>query len=208
MRSLIIKTVAIAVCLLLAPVAVGQTIEFDFAGNGGAGLLPGNEVGANTATSATSDAFGSEVGAGLVFDQGTNQLNFDFEFEGLDGGLFTAAASGIHLHLPGVPGDPFNQTGGIVFNLNSFADAAVTNTNAAIVDGAVSGRVTGSVSFADNLDLVDDLLDGELYLNIHSGSFNGGELRGTLTPSAVPEPSTGVLVGLLLTGLAARRRRS
>ncbi len=204
----LIKTVAVAACLILAPVAVGQTVQFDFVGNGGTGLLPGNEVGANTATAATSVAFGGEAGAGLIFNQQTNQLNFDFEFEGLGGGLLTAAASGIHLHLPGVAGDPFNQTGGIVFNLNSFTDAAVTNTNTAIADGATSGRVTGAVSFANNLDLVDDLLDGELYLNIHSGSFNGGELRGTLAASAVPEPSTGILIGLALTGLAARRRRS
>ncbi len=203
-----IQAVAMAACLLSAAVAVGQTIEFDFAGNGGTGLLPGNEVGPNTATSATSTAIGGEVGAGLVFDQQTNLLNFDFEFQGLNGGLFTAAASGIHLHLPSVAGDPFNQTGPIVFNLNSFADSAVSNINTEIANAATSGRVTGTVSFANNLDLVDDLINGELYLNIHSGSFNGGELRGSLTATAVPEPSTGMLVGLTLAGLATRRRRS
>lgn len=193
-----------ALLILTATPAFAIVTAFDFVGNAGVGLLPGNEVGANTATSATSSAFGGEEGNGLSFDSDTNILDFDFSFEGLNGGLFDAA-SGIHFHLPGTAGDPFNQTGPIVFNLNSGTDPAVTNTNNLIAIGATAGQVTGSISFANNLDLVDDLLAGEIYLNIHSGGFNGGELRGSLT--AVPEPSSMTLFALACTGLIARRRR-
>lgn len=190
--------------VLAASPSFATITAFDFVGNGGVGLLPGNEVGNNTATSTTSTAFGGEAGNGLSFDDSTNILSFDFSFEGLSGGLFDAA-SGIHLHLPGTAGDPFNQTGPIVFNLNSFDDAAVTNTNDQIDFESTSGRVTGEISFADNLDLVDDLLAGEFYLNIHSGDFTGGELRGSLT--AIPEPSSASLAALAFAGLIARRRR-
>lgn len=195
----------VAAVMSASTVSAAEIIEFDFVGNGGVGLLPGNEVGANTSTAATSTAFGGEVGSGLSFDTTTNILDFDFTFEGLDGGLFFAAASGIHLHLPGIAGDPFNQTGPIVFNLNSFSDTNVTNTNDQILDGATSGQVTGEISFANNLDLVDDLLAGEFYLNIHSQTFTGGELRGSIT--AVPEPGSIAMVALAVGAMAARRRR-
>ena len=193
--------------VITASTSFAQIQEFDFAGNAGFGLLPGNEVGANTASADTSEAFGNEAALGLFFDPTTSELSFDFTFEGLNGGLFFDAASGIHLHLPGTAGDPFNETGPIVFNLNSFNDAAVTNSNAQILDGATSGRVTGVVSFEDNLNLIDDLQAGEFYLNIHSQDFTGGELRGSITPVAVPEPSSMVVFGVAIAGLATRRRR-
>ena len=175
-----IYLLVMAVVVMTASTTFAQIIEFDFAGNGGIGLLPGNEVGNNTATADTSSAFGGEVGSGLQFDTATNVLNFDFNFEGLSGGLDFSVNSGIHLHLPGTSGDPFNQTGPIVFNLNSFNDEAVTNTNAQIANEATSGQVTGSIDLDGNDSAIENLLAGEFYLNIHSADFGGGELRGSV----------------------------
>jgi hypothetical protein len=54
--------------------------------------------------------------------------------------------------------------------------------------------------------LFSGIIDGRAYLNIHSSMFPGGEIRGFLTPTAVPEPSAMLLVGTGLLALVARRR--
>lgn len=205
-----------AALLILAPTAAtAASVEFDFAGLGGPGLTAANEVGANTPVSLpnlASTAFGGEFGEGLVLDTESNTLNFSFAFSQLSGGLFDAA-TGIHLHESAPGADPFTSTGPIVFNLNSFdPDDAVTNTNTIINaasgdgSGAVSGAVTGSLVLSDLQE--QSLLDGRFYLNIHSDTFRGGELRGNLVsaPSAVPTPAAAGL-GLMLMGMVSGRRR-
>jgi hypothetical protein len=64
----------------------------------------------------------------------------------------------------------------------------------------------GTVSTALNA-LLGGLESGRGYLNIHSTTYPGGEIRGFL--QAVPEPETYVLflAGLGLMALAGRRRR-
>ena len=52
--------------------------------------------------------------------------------------------------------------------------------------------------------LLQGILDGKAYFNIHTNLFPGGEIRGFLAP--VPEPGTILLTGLGFLGLLGMRR--
>ena len=71
--------------------------------------------------------------------------------------------------------------------------------------GTTSGSLTGAWVLPDQ-DAYDGLFDGETYVNLHSTSYGGGELRGQLIQ--VPEPSAyAALIGLVSLGVAFQRRR-
>jgi hypothetical protein len=167
-----------------------DVFQLDFQGNAGFGILPGNEN-----PPVASAAIGSETGGGLVYDDVTNILSLEFTFSGLTGGLFNAGDGGIHLHDAG-PTNPFNNNGGIEINLNSgFANVA---------QGATGGSIDLDVVLTEAQEA--ELLNGQYYLNIHSASFTGGELRANLV-LAIPEPTSSLVVGLGLLGLVVRRKR-
>jgi hypothetical protein len=64
----------------------------------------------------------------------------------------------------------------------------------------------GTVGSAFNA-LVVGLDGGKAYLNIHTTSFAGGEIRGLLAPVPEPETYALMLAGLGLLGWTAQRRR-
>ncbi len=76
-----------------------------------------------------------------------------------------------------------------------------------IVIGAPSFPLGSPVHFETTLTdaLKADLLAGLLYVNIHSTLFPPGEIRGQLT--AIPEPSTYALGGILVLGLVVALRK-
>lgn len=197
----------LALSFVAAAPTMAETIDFDFAGNGGIGLLPENEVGANTSIGSDSLAFGGELATGLVLDTDANTFSFDFAFAGLTGGL-ADVASGIHLHVVEPGSDIFNTTGPIAFNLNTF-DTNVDLSSEFIEFGSESGRVTGVLTFTEDQEAA--FLAGEFYLNIHSEGFTGGELRGSVIPSggvvAVPTPAAATAGLAMLVGLMGRRRQ-
>jgi len=93
-------------------------------------------------------------------------------------------ANNAHIHGPAPAGTPAGVVVGLTF------------------DPATSGTWGGSGTFtaAQMADLMNELY----YVNIHSTTFPGGEIRGQLL--LVPEPSTATLLGLGIALFAVRRR--
>lgn len=52
-----------------------------------------------------------------------------------------------------------------------------------------------------------DIMAGLTYLNFHTRQFPGGEIRGQITPAAIPEPGTMALLAGALPGILALRRK-
>lgn len=127
------------------------------------------------------DRSGSGVGNFTLTDTGT--FSYTISYSGLSGNS-TAA----HIHGPAQPG----------------FDAGVLIPLQGGTFGSTAGSFNGSTTL--NQGQIDQLNAGLWYVNIHSGNFPVGEIRGQIT--AVPEPGTIALFvaagGLLL---IVRRKR-
>jgi hypothetical protein len=178
----------LAFCLLALPQkADAQIINFDLAGKAGSGLLPGNE---NPAANST----GSGDANSILFDTATNELTLDVVWGSANGfSDLTGNATAMHIHGPA----DINNNGGVINNggLNG-----LPGFDGSASSGGFTGTVTLSAASAQ------DLLDGNLYLNVHTADNGGGELRANMF-SAVPEPSSLAILGLVGAVAAFRRRR-
>jgi hypothetical protein len=137
-----------------------------------------NEVPAN---GSTATGFGT-----VVLNAASNQITVNMSFSGLTGGNATAA----HIHGPA----PVGQNTNVLFGFTG-------------VPSATSGAIPEQ-TFAINATQIGYLFNNLLYMNVHNGTFPGGEIRGQL--SIVPEPGMGALVCLGGGGLLyyLRRRRN
>lgn len=96
------------------------------------------------------------TGTGTLTMNAAGQVTYDINFSGLTGGF---AAAHIHDGAAGV-------SGGIIVALNQVTPGHLQGTTAAL---SASQRAK--------------LRAGLTYVNIHSGTFGGGEIRGQVTPS-------------------------
>jgi len=184
---------AVAALLFCASTAQATTFKWDLA------LSGANEIPA-VATPATGIAH-------IVLDDVAKTLVLDISFSGL---LGTSTAAHIHCCqtspgvgnvgvatlIPAFVGFPLGVTAGSV--TGSFLDLTLASSyNPAFV------TAQGSLAAAQAA-FIAGLESGRTYLNIHSSTFPGGEIRAQL---ALPEPATLSLLGLGLSGLIAGRRR-
>lgn len=142
--------------------------------------------------------------ARVTFDNGAHTLLVEVAFSGLTAGNTAAHIHccvappgniGVATQTPTFAGFPTGATSGVYSHL---FDLTLTNSfNAAFVT-ANGGSAAGAEAA-----LGAGLAAGAAYLNIHTSTFPGGEIRGFL---AVPEPGTLALLGLALGALAFRHR--
>ncbi|MDP1678066.1 MAG: CHRD domain-containing protein [Bacteroidota bacterium] len=112
-----------------------------------------------------STALGFDAGvgySGTYFNSSTKELFVSFTFSGL-----TAVTTASHIHGPALPG----VNNGVLIPLTSFP----------------TGVTAGAYSNSFVLSSTDSsrLMTGNLYINIHTSIFPGGEIRGQLIPSAL-----------------------
>jgi hypothetical protein len=145
----------------------GEIIKFDLSPPGSSpavGLVPANEV-----PPATGTGSGGEILGGIVFNTDTNLLTIPLGYGSVAGFTnLTGAANAAHIHGPAgptttaVPIHDFFATG------QHFAPAPGTN------GGIILGSATLSAANETNL------LNGLLYVNIHTAANSNGEIRAQL----------------------------
>ena len=148
-----------------------------------------------------SSATGGEIGAGIVYDDVSNLLSFEFGY-GSDFGFVDLQGdwSNTHAHGPDAVSFPAPNVGAGVIPGQTLTAAHIPGSTAR------TGSFVGTWTLSDSDE--QDLFDNEIYINIHSGFAGGGEIRGQMIPVAViPEPSTLALLSSSLVGLFLFRKK-
>ena len=147
-------------------------------------LTGAQEVPANASTATGFATF--EV------DDVTGDYSFTLSVDGIFiTQVAASSAGGLHIHNA-----PAGVNGPVVVNL--FTDF-VSLENVTL--SGFTWKAAGTVALA----LIDDLAAGNLYVNLHTEAFPGGEIRGQL--EVVPLPGALVLLGTGVAGLAWLRGR-
>ncbi|MFQ3241811.1 MAG: hypothetical protein ACI9JZ_001500 [Lentimonas sp.] len=135
----------------------------------------------------TNGSFGTGTGSGTgtisgSYDDATNLLDYSISFSDL-----TSAVTNLHFHDGAV-----GVSGGVSLSIpGPYLSSPVTASGVSV---SASGET--------------NLLAGNWYVNVHTASFGGGEIRGQVNVTPVPEPAAfAAISGALMLGFVVVRRR-
>ena len=182
MQSAMLAGMLIAAFVLARPaqaVVIAVDTSLDFFQE----VMPSNPV--------PSDATGM---ASLRVDTETGLYDLTLSVLGItQPDLFDVGGSPVHIHLA-----PAGANGPIVVNVG--ADGTFSD----ILDGAATVGFQLVVDDGAFTALIEDLLNGNLYYNVHTQDYQSGEIRGQII---VAEPIGIGMFGVGLLGLGLVRRR-
>ena len=189
---------------LAAATAVCACIGMPQASQGSIIVYNVNKSGANEAQPNVSPGVG---GGTVTIDTTANTMAFNVSFSGLTGTTSNAhihaatavantGIAGVATTTPSFVGFPLGVTSGTFVTTLNLLDTTTYNPAYVTANG-------GTIASAETA-LLASMAARTSYFNIHTSTFGGGEIRGFLT--AVPEPSSMILSGIAMLGLAAGYR--
>lgn len=107
----------------------------------------------------------------VFYSKGSKTLVYTVNWTGL-----TDSVEGMHIH--GVA--PTGFAAGIVQNIVATSSTIFPQKTAGKFTFAKSGKLSGTLLVDGSLIKENDLLNGFYYVNIHTASFPGGEIRGQI----------------------------
>jgi hypothetical protein len=192
----LVSSVALALAVLAAPAASAATHNFRAVLSGPAESPPVASPGYGIAT--------------IVIDDVAKTFSLSLPFQDLLSDTFAA-----HLHC--CTTDALMGTAGVALPFNDFPmdvrSGTYTQTfNLADATSYQAAYLSANGGTADSAftALLDGIMNNQSYLNIHTDTYPGGEIRGFLVSAPIPEPESWamLLAGLAGVGLMARRRQS
>lgn len=146
----------------------------------------------------------SELGIGAIdYDTTTNTFDMTLFVVGIPLSELRPTgpnATPVHIHLA-----PAGANGPIVIDLGFLASFQQDGLGISLTAmGVTAGGTYGGV-ISDPATVIQAFIDGNLYVNIHTESFPGGEIRGQIPRLPIPTPATATLMGIA--GLVAAKRR-